>query len=262
VEVLVLASGSSGNAALVTSGKTSVLVDAGISARSLRSRLAEFGRRLEEVTAIVLTHEHSDHVRGLKVLLKRNPLPVFATAGTWSQLDVRAAAGGELESGSELRVGGLTLQPVATSHDACEPVAVVIDDGRRRVGLCTDTGVFTTLLAQRFAACELLLIEANHDADMLRHGPYPWPLKQRIASRHGHLANHQTAEALDGLGLLHTDAVVALHLSEHNNQPALVSEVLEQVTGGRLPVAAVSRHHMLRVSCTGDGATLESRPLP
>jgi phosphoribosyl 1,2-cyclic phosphodiesterase len=262
VEVLVLASGSSGNAALITAGETSLLVDAGISALALRTRLAEFGRRVEEITAILLTHEHSDHVKGLEVLLKRTPLPVFATAGTWSQLRVHAASGGELLSGRELRLGGLTVHPVATSHDACEPVAMAISDGGLRLGLCTDTGVFTTLLAQRFAGCDVLLIEANHDADMLRHGPYPWPLKQRIASRHGHLANHQTAEALDHLGLDHTRAVVALHLSEHNNQPSLVREVLEQASGARMPVGAVSRHDMLRVDCTGDGAVLEARPVP
>ena len=262
MEVVVLASGSSGNAALVTSGETSVLVDAGISARALRTRLFEFGRQVEEIAAIVLTHEHSDHVKGLEVLLKRDPIPVFATAGTWSRLEVRSESGGELVSGTRLRVGELTVLPVATSHDACEPVAMVVDDGHGQLGLCTDTGVFTKLLAQRFGGCELLLIEANHDADMLRHGPYPWPLKQRIASRHGHLANHQTAEALDELGTLHTRAVVGLHLSEHNNQPAMVTEVLRHAVGGEVAVAAVSRYDMVRVMCSGDGATIESRPVP
>ena len=187
MEVVVIASGSSGNSALIRSGEASLLVDVGVSALQIRKRLEVFGRSEGELTAILLTHEHSDHVRGLEVLLKRRAVPVWATAGTWSGVGTRAEAGGELSSGRSLEFGQLRVTPVATSHDAREPVALLVDDGRYRIGFCTDTGVFTSLLLQRMAGCDALFIEANHDADMVRNGPYPWPLKQRIRSRLGHL---------------------------------------------------------------------------
>ncbi len=250
MEVLVLASGSNGNATLVSSGGTSLLVDAGVSALQVRRRLEAFGRSPSKISGVLLTHEHSDHVRGLEVLLKRHPVPVWATAGTWSALAVRASRGGELVSGRVQRVGGLQVLPVATSHDAREPVALLIDDGTARVALCTDTGIFTALLAQRLAGCDVLLIETNHDADMLRHGPYPWSLKQRIASRLGHLGNHQASEAVEQVRSRALQAVVGLHLSEHNNLPDLARASVGAVVNGSPPVEVVPRGSML-------GLTLE-----
>jgi phosphoribosyl 1,2-cyclic phosphodiesterase len=261
MEVVVLASGSSGNAILLRSGGTSLLVDAGVSALQLRRRLAAFGREPAGLSGVLLTHEHSDHVRGLEVMLKREPLPVWATAGTWSALPLRSAAGGELASGRQLRIGGLEITPVATSHDAREPVALVIEDGRHRLGLCTDTGVFTTLLERRMAGCSLLLIETNHDSDMLRNGPYPWPLKQRIASSHGHLANHQAAGAVDCLRSPSLAAVVGLHLSAENNDSDLVCDSLRAVVGPEMPIEAVPRSHMLRI-VLDDGIWFDRRPVP
>ncbi len=260
MEVLILASGSSGNATLVSSGGTTVLLDAGISTRSLSRRVAQLGRDLAEVDAILLSHEHSDHVRGLEVLLKRRQLPLWATSGTWSGLKVRCNGGGELESGREMRFGALRVLPVATSHDAAEPVAFVIDDGRHRVALCTDTGIVTPLLETRLAACDLLCLEANHDADMLRHGPYPWPLKQRIASRSGHLANHQATEVLDRLRHPGLRAVVGMHLSEHNNLPGLVLAELARTVGAGVATEVGSRSELVRVVLNGSGVSLERRP--
>jgi phosphoribosyl 1,2-cyclic phosphodiesterase len=249
LEVLVLASGSSGNSALVRSGATAVLVDIGVSALQVKKRLACFGCTPAEISAIFLTHEHSDHIRGLEVFLRRHhQAPVWATRGTWSQVPVKTRTGGVVESGRDYPVGALRVRPVATSHDAAEPVAYVFDDGLQRVALCTDTGVFTTLLEQRLAGCDLLLIETNHDADMLRHGPYPWPLKQRIASRLGHLGNHQTEEALDRIKCDRLKGVVGLHLSAENNSTALARETLDRAVGGCVPVTAVPRTEMLRVT--------------
>ena len=171
MEISILASGSSGNATLFCSGSNTVLIDAGISALAIRRRLAACGRSIADIDALALTHEHSDHVKGVEVLVRHNPLPVWATAGTWSALPVRTKDGGELVSGRSVDLGGLRLTPVATSHDAAEPVAMILDDGDVRVGLCTDTGVMTPLLLERLRGCDLLLLEANHDADMLRHGP-------------------------------------------------------------------------------------------
>jgi len=262
VEVLVLASGSSGNAVLVRSAGDAVLVDAGISRLAIRRRLEAAGCSVGEVRALLVTHEHSDHVGGIPVLMKRHPMPLWATAGTWSRLDVRAPGGGELRSGRAVRFGKLEILPVATSHDAAEPVAFVVDDGVVRVGICTDTGVITPLLAERLSALDLLLLEANHDADMLRHGPYPWPLKQRIASRHGHLANHQAQEALGRLVTPELRGVVAMHLSETNNLPALAEECFAGVVDGAIPVGVAGRDHILRILLESASLRMERLDAP
>jgi phosphoribosyl 1,2-cyclic phosphodiesterase len=262
VEVVVLASGSSGNAALIASGDTALLIDAGISATAIVTRLERFGHRLPEVASVLLTHEHSDHASGLEVLTRRHHLPVWATRGTWSALPLSSDGGGELASGREARIGRLRVLPVATSHDAREPVALVVDDGAHRLALCTDTGVVTTLLEQRIAGCELLLLECNHDADLLRHGPYPWPLKQRIASRHGHLANHQSEESAARLRSLWLKGVIGLHLSEHNNRPELAREALLGGVGPGPVVEVVTRWEMLRVVLGSAGVEVERQPVP
>ena len=263
MEILVLASGSSGNAALITSGETSLLIDAGVSALQIRKRIEAFGRSPEEVDAVLLTHEHSDHVRGLDVFLRRHhAAPVWTSQGTWSRLGIRSNGGGELKSGTTVSFGSLRVTPVATSHDAAEPLAYVFDDGRCSAALCTDTGILTSLLEQRLQGCELLLLEANHDKDMLRHGPYPWSLKQRIDSRTGHLSNNQSREAVDRVKSSVLRAVVGLHLSAENNCPDLVCETLRGAAGGQAAVAAVTREHMLRVTLDNGDAALEPRDLP
>lgn len=261
MEALVLASGSSGNALLVRSGDDCLLVDVGVSALQVRRRLEGFGCSPDHLTAVLLTHEHSDHVRGLEVFVKRHRPPVWATQGTWAGTPVRCAAGGELTAGRTVRFGSVRVTPVSTSHDARDPIAFVLDDGRHRLGLCTDTGTFTALLEQRLAECDLLLLEANHDVDLLRSGRYPWPLKQRILSRLGHLGNHQTAEAVDRLRSPRLRAVVGLHLSAENNQPDLVLESLHTGVGGAVPVHVVSRTEMLRISLDDGGLAFERREL-
>ena len=262
MEVLLLASGSSGNACLIRSGGTSLLVAAGISALSLRRRLAAFAGSDADITAVVVSHEHSDHVGGLAALVKRRPLPVWATAGTWAGIAVRSPVGGELVSGRALVIGALTVLPVATSHDAREPVAFVVDDGVHRLALCTDTGIVTALLAERLQCCHLLLLETNHDADLLRHGPYPWPLKQRIAGRLGHLANHQAEEAVAQWAWSGLAAVVGLHLSAENNDPGLARASLAARVGGGRPTDAVPRAEMRRITLEAGRVVIESVPLP
>ena len=245
------------------SGDTAVLVDVGVSALQIRKRLQAFGRSVADVTAIVVTHEHSDHVRGLEVFLRRHrSAPVWTTHGTWSKIDVRSNGGGELESGTTVRIGTIEITPVATSHDAAEPVAYVFDDGDRCAALCTDTGIFTRLLEQRLQGCELLLLETNHDKDMLRHGPYPWPLKQRIDSRTGHLSNHQSCEAVDRVRSKVLKAVVGMHLSAENNCPNLVRESLRGTVGNGTQVDAVTRAEMFRAVLDSSGVSFERRELP
>lgn len=263
MEILVLASGSSGNSVLVRAGSVSLLVDVGVSAAQVRKRLEAFGGSPEEVGAVLLTHEHGDHIRGLEVFLRRHrDAPVWATRGTWSALKVRTKGGGELCSGRTLRIGGLRVTPVSTSHDAAEPVAFVFDDGCHSAVYCTDTGRVTGLLRQRLQGCELLLMEANHDSDMLRNGPYPWPLKQRISSSTGHLSNHQSAEAVSEMSSSLLRAVVGLHLSAENNCPIMACDALRAAVGDRVPVTAVARFEMLRLSLNARGARLEHVDLP
>ncbi len=263
MEVIVLASGSSGNSVLVRAAGVSVLVDAGVSRLQIRKRLEQFNVSVDDLDGVLITHEHSDHIRGLDVLSRHHPMPVWASAGTWSRLPIRCSNGGELSTGRELAVGGLSILPVATSHDAAEPVGFVFDDGDIRVGVCTDTGVVTHLLERRLTGVDILLIETNHDADMLRHGPYPWSLKQRIASRHGHLANHQTEEVVSRVGAANLRCAVGLHLSAENNAASLAHEALRRAVPDSIPVDVVTRSEMLRIALDHDGGVLlEKRAVP
>jgi len=141
-------------------------------------------------------------------------------------------------------------------------VAILVDDGDHRVAVCTDTGVVTPLLEERLRGCDLLLLEANHDADLLRRGSYPWYLKQRIASRHGHLANHQAQEALDRMLSAELKGVVALHISEENNDPSLAEACFATVVNGSLPVAVAGRRHMVRVTLGATGLSMERLDAP
>lgn len=254
VRVVVLASGSSGNAVVVEAGGTRVLVDCGVSLRQLERRLRVADLETRDLDAVVVTHEHTDHVAGLPTLLRRRPLPVMATAGTLALLPLSAAPTAEtLTAGREARVGSLRLMPVSTSHDASEPISVVIADGNTRVGLVTDTGVMTELLLERLDGCSALLLESNHDLDMLRWGPYPWPLKQRIASRTGHLSNQQAQEAVERLAHSGLEFVVGMHLSRENNRPEIAArELAAPLRGSKVRVLTASQDEPLIVELPGD----------
>jgi len=246
MRISVLASGSSGNAAVVEAGGACVLVDCGISYRQLTARMRPLGLDPGRIGAVLVTHEHDDHVKGLEVFLRRHCVPVLATVGTLEAMPVAPKEAQPIVSGRETRLGGIRVVPVQTSHDAREPVGFLMESGRARAGLVTDTGVLTELLAERLAGCHALLLECNHDRDLLRVGPYPWPLKQRIASRTGHLSNEQACAALERLAHSHLQVVVGMHLSQTNNRPEMVRRDLATVLGGsavRLEVA--SQHSAL-----------------
>lgn len=248
MRVSVLASGSSGNAAVVEAGGTCLLVDCGISCRQLVTRMEALGIDPGRIEAVLLTHEHDDHVKGLEVFLRRHPVPVLATPGTVKGMAAPPPGAGALASGREVRLGTITVLPVPTSHDAREPVGFVLESAGHRVGFVTDTGVVTQLLAERLAGCHALLLECNHDRDMLRVGPYPWPLKQRIASRTGHLSNEQSCGALERLVHSGLEVVVGMHLSQTNNNPGLVARELAAVLAGSgVRLAVASQHSALVV---------------
>lgn len=240
MKVHVLASGSSGNAVLVEGREGALLFDCGIGPRVLASSLRQVNVEAGAIKGLILSHEHSDHVKGLGKFRQRFSMPIWATEGTWRALGGMPEEGAIFASGRPFQSFGFTVQPVATVHDAAEPTAFLVEEEGVRLGLVTDTGKVTELLFQRLAGCHVLLLEANHDLDMLRYGPYPAALKQRIASSHGHLSNEQAREALERWAHPHLRYVVAMHLSQENNAPGLVKRELMRVLAGSSVELAVA----------------------
>ena len=230
LRVAFLGSGSSGNAAAITDGTTTVLVDCGFSARETVRRLEGLGIDAANVSAILVTHEHTDHTRGIAVFARRFGSAVWATRGTrrGSRLDADAADVRTLAAGDAVTVGTLSVLPFRISHDAQEPVGYRIEGAcGARIGIATDTGTFTAEAAEALSGCDVVGLECNHDLDMLETGPYPWFLKQRIASTRGHLSNPDAADALEQISSDRLREVCALHLSRTNNTHVLAREALE-----------------------------------
>ncbi len=234
MRICVLGSGSRGNAVFVAAGQTRVLVDAGFSTLSLKKRLASIGEDITELTGVVISHEHIDHVNALPVLTKRIKVPILMTRGTAEGLRKRREIQGIecFEAGDELNLGDLTLRSFSVSHDASDPVGFVINNGDHAVGIATDLGVATGLVRERLKGLDALVIEANHDPAMLIDGPYPWELKQRIQSRVGHLANQATSKLVSQVGHRGLKHVLLAHLSESNNTPQLASDEVRQALDG------------------------------
>lgn len=233
-----LGSGSSGNATLIEAGgsptPTRVLVDCGFSLRELDARLARRGVDVRTIAAVFVTHEHGDHVGCARTLARRHGTPVWMSAGTWAALDDDDPPSSlhRARSGEAIAVGTLELQPFAVPHDAREPLQLTLHGDGRRLGLLTDLGETDAAIADRLVGCDALLIECNHDREMLARGPYPAFLKRRVGGAFGHLANEQAAHLLRRCahrGLRH---VVAAHLSVQNNRPELAAAALAAALGG------------------------------
>jgi phosphoribosyl 1,2-cyclic phosphodiesterase len=235
-----LGSGSSGNATLIEAQgqdgerPTRLLVDCGLPPRQLASRLAARGLQVGDIDAIFVTHEHSDHVGGVLALQRRHGTPVWASAGTWAQATAKLEIAPACElarDGQAIVIGALTLRPFAVPHDAAEPLQLTCSDGRHCLGILTDIGAPTDAVAQALQGCDALLLETNHDREMLARSAYPAWLKRRIGGQRGHLANEQSAGLLDACrhdGLRH---VVAAHLSRQNNRPELALAALQGALG-------------------------------
>ncbi len=221
--VCVLGSGSRGNAAWVATEKTRLLIDAGLSRREISSRLVAIGERPETCTAIIISHEHTDHVSGLPKVALELKCPLYMTPAT------RAALPAKLEirscefftAGEKFVVGDIEISPFSIPHDAADPVAFTLEAEGIKIGLVTDLGYIPELVKQRVRGCNALIFESNHDLEMLKIGPYPWQVKQRVMSRQGHLSNRTTAEFLSGEYDGGAQVLVLAHLSETNNHPEI-----------------------------------------
>ncbi|MDR2167325.1 MAG: MBL fold metallo-hydrolase [Clostridiales bacterium] len=231
-----IASGSSGNSAFVSSGKTKVLVDAGLSGRALCCALAHVGEDPAELSAIFLSHEHGDHIKGAGILSRRFNLPIYLTAGTLANLERYNALGKIADDklflvrpGVPVHLDGLVATPFALPHDANEPVGYSFSNGRHKIGIATDLGHAPPDVAAHLADSDIILIESNHDIEMLKYGSYPAHLKQRILGPLGHLSNAACGMLLAKIISAKTKHIFLGHLSEENNRPALAYETVKNV---------------------------------
>ena len=225
MKICVLASGSSGNCIYAGTASAHILIDAGLSGRETLNRLAQAGVRLAEIMAVCLTHEHSDHIAGLGVLHTRHGIALYANAGTIEAVGkdekLRGLPWHVFSTGAVFPIGDLNLEPFSVSHDAYEPVGFVLAAGPVRVGVVTDIGVTTHLVRERLKHCRALVIESNHDERLLADARRPWPLKQRIAGRQGHLSNQHAAELIAEIAGNDLHQVFLFHLSLDCNRPEL-----------------------------------------
>ena len=234
-----LASGSSGNAALFSSGETHVLVDMGISCRRLCRALSALGLRPEALAGIFITHEHGDHTGGLATYIKKYPTPLYCTPAVSRQLAYRLAGVEPLlrpaALGERVSFGDIELEVLPTSHDCRESAACLFHTPRGRVGYLTDTGYIPDGTGERLLGADLLVLESNHDVDMLLAGPYPYPLKKRILGERGHLSNDDAAAYAARSVRAGTRAVLLAHLSDENNTPERALETVGRALAG-MPV--------------------------
>ncbi len=247
---VVLGSGSSGNAAVVECGGMRLLIDAGLSAKQLTLRLRQVGVEPAALDGVLLTHEHGDHVRGLKIFLKQNPLPVYTTAATARVVREAGIDGGKwklFEAGQAFSVGGANIETFAIQHDAVDPVGFVVGDDSRRLGFLSDSGFVTRSMTERLRGLRGLFVEANYDEGLLdADTKRPWSIKQRISSRHGHLSNGQVTELIREIAHPALGRIVLGHLSSDCNTPEIIlsslRSCLSDVGHGHIDLHCACQH--------------------
>lgn len=234
LEFCTIASGSSGNCTYIGTEHTKILIDAGISGRKIEEGLAELKLTGEAIDALFITHEHVDHIKGAGILSRRFDIPVFATAETWAAMEgslgkIAPSNKRVIYADEVCPVNDICVKPFAIPHDAAEPVGYTVFNGARKITLATDIGHVTDTVRENIEGSDLLLLESNHDIDLLRKGSYPWPLKQRILGEKGHLSNAAAGELLAEVMTGKTKYVFLGHLSEENNDPHLAYETVEKI---------------------------------
>ncbi|WP_339529156.1 MBL fold metallo-hydrolase [Pseudomonas mucidolens] len=227
----VLGSGSQGNGTLVAHDDTYVLVDCGFSLRETERRLLRLGVHPTQLSAILVTHEHADHVHGVGLLSRRYNLPVYLSRGTLRGMRKPIDPAGFLAGGEQLQIGALSIDVIAVAHDAQEPTQYVFSDGERRFGVLTDLGSYCAKVLEGYRDLDALMIESNHCRDMLARGHYPYFLKQRVGGERGHLNNHQAAYLVYELGWQDLQHLVLAHLSSKNNLPQLARQCFVDTLG-------------------------------
>ena len=218
-----LGSGSSGNTTLVSDGTTHILVDVGLSGRETARRLRECGLEPDKISAIVISHEHGDHCRGVGPFAKNLDIPVFMTeaALACSGLALDSRKYHRIGSGESFDINGILFTGFSVPHDAIDPLGFVIEKDGVKIGIVLDLGYLSNLVIERLKGCDGIILESNHDVQMLKVGPYPWALKQRVMSRRGHLSNDSVAQYLGNDFDGKAEHVVLAHLSKNNNLPEL-----------------------------------------
>jgi phosphoribosyl 1,2-cyclic phosphodiesterase len=256
VSVTILGSGSSGNCAYVETDETRLLVDAGFSLRQIRKRLATIGRVPENLTGILITHEHSDHISGLAALTKKLRIPVYCNRPTQETLEYQYDLKFDCRlftTGASFEVGDITVETFSIPHDAQDPVGYLLRTASGNIGFLTDLGHATRLVLERIRAANVLVLEANHDVKMLQDCPHrPWSLKQRIFGRHGHLSNEAAADATEQIMSAGLRNLYLAHLSRECNRPELAYETMN----ARLQKIGASHVHLALTSQSLPGPTL------
>ena len=244
-QVAVLASGSRGNATVMRCEAGMVLVDAGISCRRITQAMQKLGLRPENLTAVFITHEHIDHVKGLETFVKKYPVPIYASAGTWRgirqtlpRIDLQLCNRHILAPQTEIILGGLQVRSFSTSHDALEPAGYLFRYKGHTFGYVTDTGYVSDIMKRELDGAEVLVIESNHDPVLLKNGRYPPPLQKRILGTRGHLANVTAGHLLAALRTLPGQVFLA-HLSQENNTPDLALNTVRGIVMQQRPKANI-----------------------
>ena len=224
LELYSLISGSSGNSSLVTDGKTNILIDCGTSGKRAIAALSKIGIAPDTICAILVTHEHTDHTSGVGILARRLKIPVYATKGTHRMMNIGSIDETQtafVTPDITYDIGGIGVTPFSIPHDANDPCGYSFTDGTKKVTIATDIGHMPDSLFSRISGSNSIILESNHDIEMLRFGEYPYPLKQRILSDHGHLSNPVAAETALRLVETGTEHIMLGHLSDKNNLPEI-----------------------------------------
>lgn len=241
MKICVLASSSAGNCTLVSDNGTNILIDAGISTRKMKLRLAEMGLGLPDIDAVFITHEHIDHVRGIKGLLRYSQVPVFLNHATLETLGFHADGRFKpFSTGAPISIGKISVESFSVPHDAVDPCGYALRMDDKKAVVVTDVGHGTQLLRQKLKDARAMVLEANHDVRMLHECEYPWQVKQRILSKRGHLSNESTRDVLAEVAHPELCHVLLAHLSDDNNTPDLALETIKPALNGGLFTCKIS----------------------